>query len=122
MRIQYISDLHLDSPQNLRFFESNGLRADADILILGGDIVPLKGMELIAPFLDRISADFEKVYWVLGNHELYGVDYQDYQLDYLQRVRHNVFLVNNTSIRLDGVEFVFSTLWSQISSEYRIQH
>ena len=119
MRIQYISDLHLDNSENLKFFESNKIVAEADILFLVGDVIPLKDIRLIDCFLDTLSEDFDKVYWLLGNHELYGLDYSNYRLNYLENIRDNIFLINNNSIIIEGIEFVFSTLWSHISSATR---
>ena len=119
MKIQYISDLHLDNPDNLRFFQTNRIVPQADILVLAGDVIPLKDLGLVEGFLDNLSEDFDRVYWVPGNHEYYGLDYNIYRSNFFQSIRDNVFIVNNKSILVNDVELIFSTLWSEISLEDR---
>lgn len=113
MKIQYISDLHLESHNNRMFFKNHPVQPCADYLLLAGDIIPLNQIDQINFFLDHISQVFTKVFWVLGNHELYGSDYINYQCCDIP-VRDNVFLINNQSVRLEDYEIVFSTLWSNI--------
>ena len=69
MKIQYISDLHLESLNNRMFFEKYPVQPCADYLVLAGDIIPLNQIDQINFFLDHISQAFTKVFWIPGNHE-----------------------------------------------------
>lgn len=118
MKIQYISDLHLEIEENRRFFEKNPIQANADYLFLAGDIIPIKYIEEIEPFLESLSQTFKSVFWIPGNHEFYDLDYFEYQQCHIE-LKDNVHLVNNTSMTIKGKEFVFSTLWSEINEDNR---
>ncbi len=118
MKIQYISDLHLERQMNRIFFERNPIPPHADYLILVGDIIPIKDSDQIAFFLDHISKVFTKVFWLPGNHEFYGSDYDLYESCNVP-IRENVFLVNNQFIVVEDKEFIFSTLWSNLDIRKR---
>ncbi|TDQ78333.1 metallophosphoesterase [Sphingobacterium yanglingense] len=118
MKIQYISDLHLELQKNRAFFEKYPVQSHADYLVLAGDIVPLNQIDQINFFLDHISQIFSKVFWVPGNHEFYGSDYKQYQSCNIP-IRENVFLINNQSVLLDDYELVFSTLWTNLDLNKR---
>ncbi|WP_431212701.1 metallophosphoesterase [Puia sp. P3] len=57
------------------------------------------------------------VYWVPGNHEYYGSDITDKQDPLFEKIRDNLFLVNNCSVVHEGVRLIFTTLWSRISPQ-----
>ncbi|KAF0199773.1 MAG: metallophosphoesterase [Bacteroidetes bacterium] len=116
MRIQYCSDLHLELEQNSRFLESNPLVVSGDILILAGDIVPLHDSYLNNPFFRFVTEHYKKVFWVPGNHEFYHSDMSAFGPSVNIPITENTSIVNNTMIQYNGIWFIFSTLWSKISS------
>lgn len=118
MKIQYISDLHLERQQNRLFFEKNPILPHAEYLILIGDIIPINQIDQIDSFLNHISQVFTKVFWLPGNHEFYGSDYNKYQSCNIP-IRENIFLINNQSIVIEDYELVFSTLWSNLDLDKR---
>lgn len=117
MKIQYCSDLHLEFEKNNSFILKNPLKIKGEILILAGDIVPILDEFLILNFFDYISANFEIVYWIPGNHEFYHNDLQNFKSNSKIKIRKNVFIVNNCAIQYKDINFLFSTLWTHISSE-----
>lgn len=117
MKIQYCSDLHLEFPENRKFLTRNSLNPVGDILVLAGDIVTFSDLEKARGFIDFVCDNYSTVYWVPGNHEYYGSDIANRPSPLNEKVRDNFFLVNNTSVILESVTLVFSTLWSRISPD-----
>lgn len=115
MIIQYCSDLHLEFPENKKFLIKNSIIPVGEILILAGDIVPFRVMHEHNDFWDYISSNFENVYWIPGNHEYYYADIKARSGSFVEKIRDNVLLVNNTSIIHDDTKIIFTTLWTAIS-------
>jgi predicted phosphohydrolase len=115
MTIQYASDLHLDFRENKAFLLKHPIQPMGDILILAGDIVTFAGMKYHDDFFDYLSANFKTIYWVPGNHEYYHSDINCKGDSFCDAIRHNLFLVNNTTAMHGDVKFIFSTMWSKIS-------
>ncbi len=115
MKIQYCSDLHLEFKENKNFLRENPIIPSGEILLLAGDIVPFAVMDSHNDFFDFVADNFEKVYWVPGNHEYYYFDVANKNSSFHEKIRSNVSLVNNVSVNESNVKFVFSTLWSKIS-------
>ena len=68
MRIQYMSDLHLEFQENSRYLKHNELPVTGDVLVLAGDIFYLK--DKIAPltkFWKWASENYRQVLIVPGN-------------------------------------------------------
>ncbi len=117
LSVQYCSDLHLEFPENEKFLIKNPIVPKAKVLLLAGDIVPFKMMDKFNWFWDKISGDFEQIFLVPGNHEYYHGNLKTYNGCLNKNIRHNITLVNNYSVFLNGVNLVFSTLWSHIKPE-----
>lgn len=119
MRIQYCSDLHLEFHENREFIKNNPLIPKGEILLLAGDIIPFALMDKPCDFFDFVSDNFEKVYWIPGNHEYYHYDIKDVPHPLNEKIKANVFLVNNQQVKINDVNFIFSTLWSKINEQNR---
>ena len=118
MKVQYCSDLHLEFSYNSAFLKANPLKVEGEILLLAGDIIPFAMMDKAKWFFDFVSDHFKVTYWIPGNHEYYrfNIDKEDIALH--EKIRDNVFLVNNHIAIHEHVKFIFSTLWSTISPAY----
>jgi predicted phosphohydrolase len=116
MIVQYCSDLHLEFPENKAFLQKNPIPVKGDVLILAGDIVPFKLQDEHDDFWNYLSINFQFVYWIPGNHEYYYSDISECSGTIYKKLRDNVFLVNNSTAVHDDVRFIFSTLWTEISS------
>ncbi|OQP61239.1 hypothetical protein A3860_05875 [Niastella vici] len=114
MTIQYCSDLHLEFPRNKMFLERFPLQPEGVVLILAGDILPFHLHKKQTGFIDFVADNFEMVYWAPGNHEYYGHDAATVADPLLEKLRSNVWLVNNRVIAYKDVQFICSTLWSKI--------
>jgi len=123
MKIQYCSDLHLEFQENKNYLEHFPLKPEGEILLLAGDIVLFKTMKEQSGFFNFCSANFEATYWIPGNHEYYHYDLADVKIPLYEKIKDNVFLLNNQTVTYKNVELVFSTLWSHIpiQQEYTVQ-
>ncbi len=114
MKIQYCSDLHLELSENRKFMERHPLEPVGEVLLLAGDILPFALHKTQTNFIDYVADNFERVYWIPGNHEYYHYDIDSITDPLLEKKRSNVWLVNNQLIPYKNVNFICSTLWSKI--------
>jgi len=117
MLIQYASDLHLEFSVNKKYLDRHFLKPAGNILLLAGDVVPFAKMSKAQPLLQRLSDNYEHVYWIAGNHEYYYADIPSNvnpANSFEEKILANVTLLNNRTIELDNVRIVFSTFWSHI--------
>ena len=73
MKVQYMSDLHMELWDNSRFIKANEFEVVGDVLVLAGDTFYLR--DIIAPqkrFWKWASESFRQVLLVPGNHEFYS--------------------------------------------------
>jgi len=118
MKIQYCSDLHLEFPENQKFLRRNPLNVVGDILVLAGDVVPFHDLGKGHEFADFVCDHYSAVYWVPGNHEYYGSDISDKPSPLCEKLRDNLYLVNNHSVVHGSVRLFFTSLWSRISPQH----
>ena len=119
MIVQYCSDLHLEFRENHKYITNNPLAPLGDVLLLAGDIVSFAIMDKRNDFFNYLSDNFALTYWIPGNHEYYDADISERSGTMLEKIRDNVFLVNNHIAVHGNTRFVFSTLWSAISETQR---
>lgn len=111
MKIQYVSDLHLDSA-SMSPVVKNG-----DVLVVAGDVS--FDDDLLVSFFERKTPDDLPIIFVPGNHEheckdsLRSLEHFSELLSHLPHVR----VLQNTSVVIDDVEFVGATLWSDFEGE-----
>jgi len=106
MKIQILSDLHLDF-SSMRIEENN-----ADLVILAGDIhIGAKGVKWAMYQFDC------PVLYVPGNHEYYMPEWEMDQIllemRYISEGSH-VHILDRDSFELDGVRFLGTTLWTDL--------
>lgn len=118
MKIQYCSDLHLEFLENRNFLEQHPIVPVGEILLLAGDILPFSLHKKSFEFINFIADNFESVYWIPGNHEYYHFDMATVAPPLLEKLRSNVFLINDKVIIYKDVKIICSTLWSKIRAEH----
>ena len=123
LKVQYLSDLHLERVLNSDFFYKNPIPKIGDILILAGDITKISKIHYSDSFFDDISEKFDEVFMIPGNHEYYSITELDLiNKPYINRkIRDNVTLLNNQNIIYKGINFIFSTMWTDVSIDKQFQ-
>lgn len=101
MKLHILSDLHTE------FTDFDSPHADADVVVLAGDIGV--GMDAIE-WAERQFPEVPVVY-VPGNHEFYGCDIRDID-SFLAAAPANFRILNNHSCEIDDVRFLGCTLWT----------
>jgi Icc-related predicted phosphoesterase len=110
MKLQILSDLHLEHHRDRGVQFVSQLPVVAEILIVAGDLC--NGDELL-PTLDMLAAKWKDVVYVFGNHELYGHSFASVRenLVYINETRDNVHVLDNSLVSLRGQRFVGTPLW-----------
>jgi hypothetical protein len=78
LKIQFVSDLHLEFADNRAFLRDYPLEVTGDILLIAGDTayldVPESGRDTYSQyaFWDWASQNYQQVIVCLGNHDFYG--------------------------------------------------
>lgn len=123
MRIQYVSDLHLEFPQNRQWIAKHPLEVTGDILLVAGDSayldLPESGNDTYSAykFWDWASEHYKQVIVCFGNHDFYGYyDLATMSNDFCKEIRHNVHAYYNSVVHFDSIDIIVSTLWSKIKS------
>src|SRR6185437_27989 len=112
MRLQILSDLHLESNPDFTFAPE----PDVDLLVLAGDIGSYQagsaldgadfGLERYAP-LGREASWPNKVLYVPGNHEFDGLDFDETMLRLRQTCKRlGIIWLEKETVVLDGIRFV----------------
>jgi Icc-related predicted phosphoesterase len=133
MRIQIVSDLHLElSDCNIQN------KNNAEILILGGDIMIAQNLhdfnedDPIVPVLDtqrgrtkrfrnflkRVSNEFLHIIYIAGNHEYYHGKFplaQEYLREECEKY-NNIHFLENSNFIYNDINFVGATLWTDLNN------
>lgn len=120
MKIQILSDQHVDFKQNFSYF-SNRCMSRSDIMIVAGDLCPHNSSIHESYIRDNFLSKWKNTIIIPGNHEFYGSHVNDDWFGSKRQIFQNgdntVYYVNNEVIEIDEVYFICSTLWSHIGYE-----
>lgn len=125
MKIQLVSDLHME------FAPIEIVNAGADVLILSGDIVvadyftrgEASPKRVLAnewlTWFEATCAQFERVYYVLGNHEHYNGRFYETANVLMNALGHirNLVILDNAYDFYEGFAFVGTTLWTDFDHD-----
>lgn len=131
MRVNYISDLHLEF--------GDLVLPGGDILILAGDVseartldnyayqtqeslTDSKRKDRAARFFNEECSKYSKVLYVLGNHEHYHSRLDKTAETIMKSLPKNVQLLEQDSIELNGAIFIGATLWTDLNNNCPLTH
>jgi predicted phosphodiesterase len=124
VKIQIISDLHLEFmkklPKFLKYFKDK----DAEYLFLAGDIGypkhPNYNKGIFYQFICWCTDNYKKVFYVMGNHEAYQTDMTQV-VESIRKISEEkpnfIFLEKGIVSNLESYKVVGCTLWSDIDKE-----
>lgn len=121
MKIAVGSDLHVEFGDIILKNDDN-----VDLLILAGDICVINHLTKQTPYGDiardfwkRVSFQFPKVLYVMGNHEHYGGDFAKSKRQFEQFCAanhiYNIILMDKETVEIDGYQFIGGTLWTDFN-------
>jgi Icc-related predicted phosphoesterase len=110
MKLQIVSDLHLEHHRDRGQQFIHALPHVADTFVVAGDLC---NNDELFPTLGMLCAKWKDVVYVFGNHELYGHSFEAVRdnLDYIVSRLPNLHVLDNSIIVLRGRRFVGTTLW-----------
>lgn len=117
MKIQIVSDLHLEFPENREWLEKNPLIPKGDILLMAGDIITDKKKKKARFFYDQIVQDFPFIISTMGNHEFYKGEIEYAYPFYKSKIAEKFIKLNNQSYVIEDIKIIVSTLWSLIPDD-----
>jgi predicted phosphodiesterase len=124
MRIQPVSDLHLEFDKDHGKAFAQSLPVLGDVLVLAGDVLPIRRPPHVVEMLGWFCARFHQVIYVPGNHEYYKTSPAAASALLASSAREfpNLHLLDGAVTEIDGIRFVGATLWfppTPDEAEYR---
>jgi len=113
MRIQILSDLHLEFDRDGGEGFAESVPVAGDVLVLAGDLIPLRAAEQVRQALSWFCDRFPDVIFVPGNHEYYKTRPEDAEalLHACALQIPNLHVLNPGIALIGGRRFVGATLW-----------
>ena len=121
MNIALLSDLHLERfnfQEAVKFIKSFD-PVGVDILVLAGDILPIK---MGTAFLELFAERYKSVVYVGGNHCWWGQSVEKTQKTLQSLSFPNFHYLENKAVEIDGQRFVGATLWFNQEEVERLRH
>jgi Icc-related predicted phosphoesterase len=124
MRIRVLSDMHLEHCVACQVYPVG----EGDVLILAGDILCAKHLKtdgyihaVYSRFLEDCSRNYEKVLYVLGNHEYYQYNYEGAKRKIKENLPDNFCLLDDDTVSIGDWDFVGFTLWTDFRGENALE-
>ena len=123
MKIQLLSDLHLDcTPDKGAEFLFSLDPTDVEVLSIAGDLSEIRN-EAYEKILRSLCNKYPHVVYTPGNHEWWNALQADNlkKLDLMAAKFPNLHILMNRAVEIDGQRFVGTTLWFEPTAEARVR-
>lgn len=114
LTLQEMSDLHFELyPDNGKLFVDSLDPSGVDVLALVGDILSTRFYTQTRDRLKQLADKYKRILLVPGNHEYWGMSREE-TLNVLSNAvagLHNVTLLNNQVVTIEGRRFLGGTMW-----------
>jgi len=113
LRVQILSDLHFEFDGDDGEAFTRDVPVAADVLVLAGDVIPLRERDTVRGALDLFCKRFKHVIFVPGNHEYYRTSPVEAKvlLDTCAREIPNLHILNPGIVLIGETRFIGATLW-----------
>ena len=113
MRIQPVSDLHLEFDEDEGDGFAHALPVLGDVLVLAGDVLPLVRATQVRETLGWFCHRFPRVVYLPGNHEYYQTSpaRASELLSTCAKEFRNLHVLDAAATEIEGTRFVGATLW-----------
>jgi predicted phosphodiesterase len=113
MRVQILSDLHFEFDRDGGEAFARDLPVAGDVLVLAGDLIPLRVADEVRRAFDGFCSRFRHVVFVPGNHEYYRTRPAEAEalLAGCAQAFSNLHVLNPGVAAIDGTRFVGAALW-----------
>lgn len=113
MRVQILSDLHLEFDRDGGEAFARDVPVAGDVLVLAGDVIPLRVTDEVHRAFGWFCERFPHVVFVPGNHEYYRTRPADAEalLAGCAKTLPNLHVLNPGVVTIDGMRFVGAALW-----------
>ena len=114
MKLRIFSDLHIEFQRgDMDVWQPSVLPDDREaVLVLAGDID--NGMHAIE-YCNNLRPRFKAVIYIAGNHDLWKHSVDTFYTKALAAAVEGVHVLQNTAVTVDDVEFLGTTLWTDIN-------
>ena len=118
MKIQYISDIHLE------FLKSNEVKKLLNKIQLVGEVCILAGdignpyLESYSMLLEHVNTIFKKTFLIAGNHEFYknSIEPTKQHIKEICKAFENISFLDNSYEIYEGFRFIGSTQWTEVTN------
>lgn len=113
MNVQILSDLHFEFDRDGGAAFARKVPVAGDILVLGGDLIPLREAATVRRAFNWFCTRFPHVIFVPGNHEYYRSRPEDAEalLTSCAQGISNLHILNPGVVTIKGLRFVGASLW-----------
>lgn len=130
MKLQIASDLHIEFKNDDIPDPLNYITPSAEILVLAGDIGTFYKYDQLYGFLNRLSEYFERIVYVLGNHEYYQQENTEPMTiecikQYTKKLEEsikNLSILDRSGIHVKNTDIciIGCTLWSRLEPDKKL--